>query len=282
MKNPQHSKTILITGGNAGIGLATTKALAGRGHRVIIACRNANKAGEAIRLIQGELPNAQVSFRSLDLASLEGTRHFAQTFLEDSPSLHALINNAGIYPNAQQFSQDGYEAQIGVNYLAPFLLTHLLLPALNRSGNARIVHLSSLMHNLGKIDYDSFRGREKYSATSAYAQSKLANVMFSNELARRLPGSVTSNALHPGGVDSEIYRHMPSLLYRFLRLFLISPQRSGAYIANMAVDDQWFGRTGNFTSAHGPLPVAPRSRNLEKCETLYEESCRLTGVTPLP
>ncbi len=143
MNDPQRSKTILVTGGNAGIGLATAKALAGRGHRVIIACRNADKAKEAIRLIQDAAPNASVSFRRLDLASLDGTRRFAEAFLEDFPSLDVLINNAGIYPKTQQFSQDGYEAQIGINYLAPFLLTHLLLPALDRCGDGRIVHLSS-------------------------------------------------------------------------------------------------------------------------------------------
>ena len=282
MNDPQRSKTILVTGGNAGIGLATAKALAGRGHRVIIACRNADKAKEAIRLIQDPAPNASVSFRRLDLASLDGTRRFAEAFLEDFPSLDVLINNAGIYPKTQQFSQDGYEAQIGINYLAPFLLTHLLLPALDRCGDGRIVHLSSLMHNLGKIDYESWRGRENYSGTRAYAQAKLANAMCNHELARRLPGHITTNALHPGGVESDIYRDMPPWRYTLLRLFLITAERAGDYIADMAVASQWQNRTGEFTSAHGPMPVSRRSKRTADNEQLYLESCRLVSVAPVP
>ncbi len=120
MNDPQRSKTILVTGGNAGIGLATAKALAGRGHRVIIACRNADKAKEAIRLIQDAAPNASVSFRRFDLASLDGTRRFAEAFLEDFRRFDVLINNAGIYPKTQQFSRRAQKPKSASIILHPF------------------------------------------------------------------------------------------------------------------------------------------------------------------
>ncbi|HVK98595.1 MAG TPA: SDR family oxidoreductase [Dongiaceae bacterium] len=275
-------KTVVITGGNAGIGLATAQHLAQQGQRVILACRDQAKAERAIQGILRQTPNADVRFYPLDLASFDSIRQFATRVQQDFPSIDALINNAGAYPTQQQFTRDNFELQFGVNYLGHFQLTHLLLPALQKAGTARIVHLSSIMHNLGRIDFDSFRGRKRYSGTSAYAQSKLANLLFSNELARRLPAGVTSNALHPGGVDSEIYRDLPGWLYKiFLKPFLITADRAARLIADMALGENWRGKSGQFKSAHGPLPVSRHARNLDLSRRLYEESCALSGVGPL-
>ena len=274
-------KTVVITGGNAGIGLATAKQIAQQGQRVILACRDQGKAERARQEITQAVRGAEVLVYALDLASFDSIRAFAAKLTQDHPAIDVLINNAGVYPTKQQFTREKFELQFGVNYLGHFLLTHLLLPALNNAGDARIIHLSSIMHNLGKIDFDSFNGRKRYSATGAYAQSKLANLVFSNELARRLPASVTSNAVHPGGVDSEIYRDLPVLLYRILKPFLISADRAGQFVAAMALAENWNGKTGQFKSAHGPLPVARASRNTELSRRLYEESCGLTGVGPL-
>lgn len=276
-----HSKTIVITGGNTGIGLATATQLVAQGHTVVIACRDESKAQEAIAGIKRQQADADVVFRSLDLASFQSIRAFAAELLATYPSIDVLINNAGAYPTKQQFTAEGFELQFGVNYLGHVLLTQLLLPALQQTGDARIIHLSSIMHNLGKIKFDSFKGRKRYSGTAAYGQSKLANLMFSNELAARLPAGVTSNAVHPGGVDSDIYRELPSWLYRVFRLFLISTERAGRFVVDMALSPSWQGRTGEFKSAHGPLPVARRSRNVALSRRLYEESCQLAGVTPL-
>ena len=272
-------RTVVITGANAGIGLATAKRIAGRGHKVIIACRNPAKAHEAISEIGREIDDADLAFYPLDLSSFGSVHTFVTGLLRDHASIDVLINNAGVYPMEQSFTCEGFEQQIGVNYLGHFLLTHLLLPSLVRSDDARIIHLSSIMHNLGRINCDTFRGRRKYSGRSAYAQSKLANLMFSNELALRLPAHVTSNALHPGAVDSEIYRDMPSWLYRLIRPFLISPERAGDFIADMADSPKWRGRSGEFKAAHGPLPVSRKSRSVEDNRRLYEQSCKLTGCT---
>lgn len=275
------SKIILITGGNTGIGLATAKLLAQQGHRLILACRDLEKAERARREISGAAPKAEVFLYALDLANLDSVRACAAAVMNDFPQLDVLINNAGLVPTKQQFTHEGFEMQFGVNYLGPFLLTHLLLPALEKAPEARIVNLSSIMHHFGKIDFDSFRGKPKYSSIGAYGQSKLGNLMFSNELSRRLPAHVLSNAVHPGGVDSDIYRELPKPVHAVLRLFLITTERAGRYIANMAVGNEWAGRTGEFKSAHGPLPVAARSRDRSISEKLYAESCRLTGITGL-
>lgn len=275
-------KTVLITGGNTGIGLATAEALAAQGHRLALACRDMNKAEQAWQKILAKTPGADVRLYTLDLASFDSIRSFSAAFLKDFPSFDVLITNAGVVPRTQQFTKEGFELQFGVNYLGHYLLTHLLLPGMANVPEARIVHLSSIMHHFGKIDFSSFKGEKKYSEIGAYGQSKLANLMFSNELAKRLPANISSNAVHPGGVDSDIYRELPKLLHQFLRLFLISTARAGKYVANMAVGEDWKGRTGEFKSAHGPLPIAKRSKDAEILEKLYTTSAQLCGVEALP
>lgn len=277
----QPKKTIVITGGNTGIGLATAQQLAAQGHRVVLACRNQAKAEQAQASIREQQKDADVALCALDLASFESIKACASKLLADYPHIDVLINNAGVYPSKQLFTQEGFEQQFGVNYLGHFMLTHRLLPALEAAGDARIVHLSSIVHLLGKINFSTFKGRKRYSGLSAYGQSKLANLMFSNELALKLPKSITSNAVHPGGVDSDIYRDLPTRLHQFIRLFLISTERAGKYIAQMAVSPEWQGRTGEFKAAHGPLPVAKRSHDKALNERLYAESCALTGVAGL-
>lgn len=275
------AKTIVITGGNAGIGFVTASQLAQQGNRVILACRNQSKALQAKQKIVEQTPTADVVIYALDLASFASIKRFAENVLADHSQIDVLINNAGAFPTHQQFTEDGFEFQFGVNYLGHVLLTHLLLPGLKKAPEARIIHLSSIMHNLGKIDFDSFRGRKNYSGIAAYAQSKLANLMFSNELAKRLPSTISSNALHPGGVDSEIYRELPSLIYKTLKLFLITADRAAKLITDMAISESWKSKTGQFKSAHGPLPISRSSKNADLSRRLYEESCKLIGVIPL-
>jgi NAD(P)-dependent dehydrogenase (short-subunit alcohol dehydrogenase family) len=274
-------KTVLITGGNAGIGLAAATGIALSGAQVILACRNQTKAAQARQNILTVKPDADVQIYPLDLSSFAGIKKFSKQFMADNSSLDILINNAGIMPSTQQFTEDGFEMQFGVNFLGHFLLTHLLMPALKKVSEARIIHLSSIMHNLSGLNFDSFRGRKRYFVISAYAQSKLANLLFSYELARRLPPSMTSNALHPGGVDSEIYRDLPKPLYWVMKPFLITAQRSALLIKKMALSNEWKGVTGQFKSAHGPLPVSRAAKNTELRRRLYEQSCQLSGVEPL-
>ena len=275
-------KTVIITGGNSGIGYATAEAILADGQRVILACRNAAKADEAIASLKAAVPGADVVFEPLDLGSFQSIHSFSQRLQQAGTPIDVLINNAGALPTQQQFTEDGFELQFGVNYLGHFLLTHQLLPLLQQADNARIIHLSSIAHLMGRINFNSFRGSRFYSGLLAYGQSKLANLLFSNELARRLPPGMTSNALHPGGVDSDIFRDLPGPVRAGIKPFLISPERAGQFIADMALSPQWNNRSGEFKSAHGPLPVSPLSRRRRLSRQLYEESCGLTGVDPLP
>ena len=173
----------------------------------------------------------------MELANLQSVRGLAEQFLSRYDRLDVLINNAGIFPSKQQFTYDGFEMQFGVNHLAHFLLTNLLLDCIKASAPARIITVTSMLHKRGKLDFDSFRGFEKYSAQAAYNQSKLANVVFGVELAKRLEGTgVTSNVLHPGGVNTDIVRDVPWLVRKLLSLVFISAEKGAETTIMLASD----------------------------------------------
>jgi NAD(P)-dependent dehydrogenase (short-subunit alcohol dehydrogenase family) len=275
-------KTIVITGSNAGIGLAIAKQAAKQNQRIILACRSAAKAEAARQELLKVAPDAEILFRSLDLSSFDSIRSFAAVIEKDFSIVDVLINNAGVMPFNEEYTKDGFEMQFGVNYLGHFLLTHLLLPVLAKAPKARIIHVSSLGHFVGRINFDNFRGRKFYLfGVPSYAQSKLANVLLSNELSRRLPANITSNAVHPGFVDSDFFRNIPGFIYNVWRKVLVSSEQCGQFITDMALLNAWENKTGQFVSAQGPLPISSKTRNLELSNRLYSESCRLTGVAPI-
>ena len=203
-------RTFLVTGANTGIGLATARALAGRGARVHVACRSPEKGMAAVAALIAETGNQDVSFLRLDLADLTAVRAAAEAFLAAGEPLHVLINNAGV-AGKRGLTKDGFELTFGVNHLGHFALTTALLDRLT-SSNARIVNVASEAHfQATRIDFDALRQRTKsFTGMREYAVSKLCNVLFSQELARRLAGTgVTSYALHPGVVASDIWRRVP-------------------------------------------------------------------------
>jgi len=237
---------VLITGGNSGIGLIAAGELARAGAEVILACRDTDKTKQALVAInaQGSIPAVNLP---VDLASLASVRDLAASFIDRYGRLDVLINNAGLFPIRQQFTADGFEMQIGVNHLSHFLLTHLLLDTLRANTAARVVTVSSKLHRKGQIDFDSFEGMSKYSAQVAYNQSKLANVLFSVELAKRLEGSgVTANALHPGGVATDIVRDLPWLVRKFIGLIFISPEEGAKTTIMLASDPALASTTGAY------------------------------------
>ena len=218
-------KRVLITGGNSGIGIVTAKELAKLGAEVVLACRDTAKTAAALKVINAGAATPAINL-PVELDNLGNVRNLAANFLGRYDRLDVLINNAGVFPPKQRFTVDGFEMQMGVNHLSHFLLTNLLLDCLKASAPARVVTVSSKLHKAGEIDFDVFKGYEKYNSQSAYNGSKLANVLFGIELARQLAGTgVTSNVLHPGAVSTDIIRDLPWLLRKIIGMIFISPEK---------------------------------------------------------
>ncbi|OUS29778.1 hypothetical protein A9Q99_08085 [Gammaproteobacteria bacterium 45_16_T64] len=203
----QDGKTALITGANSGIGFEAAKALAEKGARVTLACRNQQKAEEAIALIKSSLPKAKLEFLAMDLASQTSIKNAVANFKENNSSLDILINNAGVMWLPKSQTEDGFEMQFGTNHLGHFTLTGLLLDTLINTPNSRIVTVSSLGHYTGKIHFDDIQLDKRYGKHKSYAQAKLANLMFAYELDRKLKAAgkeTRSIAVHPGGSSTNL------------------------------------------------------------------------------
>lgn len=196
---------ILITGANSGMGKETAMALAKQNNHVVMMCRNKEKGELALEEIKKESGNPDVDLLICDLADLASVRQFASAFMEKYDRLDVLINNAGVINMKRFETKDGFEQQFGVNHLAPFLLTQLLLPLLEKSAPSRIVVVSSAAYKFGHIQFDDLQSTQKYRTFKVYGQSKLANILMTYELARRLKGTgVTVNAVHPGAVSTNL------------------------------------------------------------------------------
>jgi hypothetical protein len=200
-------KTVVVTGANSGLGFEAARGFARKGARVVLACRNAGKGEAAREAILAELRGAAVEVMALDLASLASVRAFAESFLSRSDRLDVLCNNAGVMALPRLETADGFEMQFGTNHLGHFALTGLLLSLLLRTPGARIVSQSSTAHRMGRVDFDDLDGKHRYGRWSAYGQSKLANLLFTYELGRKLEkkrANAVSVACHPGYSATEL------------------------------------------------------------------------------
>uniref|UniRef100_A0A3Q3FW11 Si:dkey-23o4.6 n=1 Tax=Labrus bergylta TaxID=56723 RepID=A0A3Q3FW11_9LABR len=280
-------KTVLITGANAGIGKETSRDLARRGARVVMACRDlirAEQAAEEIRLATG---NGNVVIRHLDLASVYSVKQFAKDFIDSEDRLDILINNAGVMMCPKGLTEDGFETQLAVNHLGHFLLTNMLLPMLISSAPSRVVTVSSIAHKGGRIDLDDlFFTTRPYSPLESYKQSKLANVLFSRELAQRLKGyGVSSFCLHPGVIYTDLGRHVYTsfpLLRPLLSLpnlmFMKTPRQGSQTTLYCALTPGLEALSGRYFSDCAEKEAAPEGRDDVVARKLWEESARLVGL----
>ncbi len=249
--NPADSQSLsgrvaLITGANTGIGLVTARELAARGAHVFIACRSIEKGQAAVEEIRKATGTSQVEMLALDLGDFASVRQCAQTFLARDLPLHLLINNAGL-AGAKGLTQSGFELAFGTNHLGPFLLTQLLADCIKQSAPARIVTVASRAHTrVSGIDFEAVQKPTIGKAgLSEYGVSKLANVLFSAELGRTLAGSgVTTYALHPGVVASDVWRKLPQPFRAVAKLFMISVEEGAATTLYCATSPEVSAQTG--------------------------------------
>ncbi len=268
-------KVVLITGGNSGIGKVTAKDLAKRGATVFLACRDSPKTQAALAEINSTA-TVPVENLAVELASLSSVRKLIGQCQSKFDQLDVLINNAGVFPMKQQLTEDGFEMQFGVNHLAHFLLTQGLLENLKKCDQARVITVSSTLHKKGVIDFDSFKGEKPYNSQIAYGQSKLANLLFSVELAKRLEGTgVTSNALHPGAVRTDIVRELPWIVRQVIYLMFIGVEKGAQTNIQLATDEALSAVTGKYFDQTKLAECSPQADDTELRERLWAESERL-------
>lgn len=291
----QTGRTFLVTGANSGLGYQTSLALARRGAHVIMTARDEAKGRAAIARIRATVPGARVELRLLDLSDLDDVKAFATRLLDDDVALDVLVNNAGIMTPPHSFTRQGFELQFGVNHLAHFALTGLLLERLHSGRDARVVTVSSYLHRLGRIHFDDVDGGKRYGRFAFYTQSKFANVVFALELDRRLRAAgspVRSILAHPGLAVTNLQHSGPTGL---LNVFLRIGNRFFAQTAEMGALSQLHAATapgvegGQFIGPDGPRelkgypsvvqPVAA-ARDEALAARLWSLSEELTGVRP--
>lgn len=278
MGNPGY----VVTGANAGIGQAIARGLAERGRRVIMLCRNPEKGARALDEIRAATNNASLELVVGDLASPAKVRSVAEKLLARVPEIAVLINNAGLWPARLEHNEEGIEMAFAVNHLAPFLLTHLLLERLKESSRGRIVNVGASLYARGKIDLETLATGEGFGSFRTYANTKLCNVLFTTEFARRFKSSgVTINAVHPGVVRSNLVSNMPGLIGLFLRLGELtgkSPAQGAEGPIYLATSDEVRGVTGSFFNGRRKVPLAKNALDNELAAQLWEKSRILTRL----
>jgi NAD(P)-dependent dehydrogenase (short-subunit alcohol dehydrogenase family) len=278
-------KTVLITGGTGGTGKATAVGLAALGARVAITGRDLGRAEAAAADIRGSTGNPDVRAFGADLSSQVEVRRLAAEVLEAYPRLDVLINNVGGFWATRHVTADGLEHTFAVNHLAAYLLTNLLLDRLKASAPARVVTVASNAQSLGKIDFEDLQGERTYSGQTAYNQSKLADVMFTYELARRLEGTgVTATVLHPGVVRTGFGAEDPSRIFKLLvplwRPFMKTPRDGAATSIYLASSPEVAGVTGMYFADSKPQASNKTSYDEVAAARLWHVNAGLVGLAP--
>lgn len=274
---------VIITGGNTEIGKETAMELASRGATVYLACRDFNRCESARLDIIAKTGNNNIFNRQLDLSSFKSIRSFVEQFLAEETRLDVLINNAGVF-GPKRTTDDNFDLTFGVNHLGHFLLTNLLLDLLKASSPSRIVIVSSKLHKIGVIKKDDLNREKSYGVYEAYAQSKLANLLFAQSLSKKLSGTaVTVNSLHPGYVATDIFRSEPTFMktiYGFLNNFLAKTPKSGAQTTiKLAVDPDLEEITGKYFSDCEEAVMFNSANDEELADWLWKYSEESTSLS---
>ena len=281
--NLMHGKKCVVTGSSSGIGKATALGLAKAGASVILVCRSQEKGEAAMREIIQKSSNQKVSLMIADLSSQNAIRRLANDLSASHDKLHVLVNNAGAFLAKRHLTEDGLEMTFAVNYLAPFLLTNLLLPILKAGVPSRIVTVASTAHHGTTIDFDNLQGERGYSGFRAYSQSKLADIMFTYELARRLEGNnVTANCLHPGVVRTNLGKNnwwMFRLALTLFAPFLLSAEGGARTSIYLATSRDLEGVTGKYFVKEKEAKSSKESYDESVGKRLWDVSVRLTHLS---
>jgi NAD(P)-dependent dehydrogenase (short-subunit alcohol dehydrogenase family) len=284
LNNSMQGKVCMVTGANSGIGKATALGLAQMEASVVMVCRDHPRGEAAQSEIKAKSGNNAVDLLLADLSSQQSIRQLVENFKQRYTQLHVLINNAGVYMLTRRATVDGLEMTFAVNYLSPFLLTNLLLDVLKASAPARIVSVSSGAHEAGYIKMDDLQAEKRYRPMRAYGQSKLALVLFTYELARRLEGTgVTANCLHPGFVATNIGQGGLGLIGRTVAKFIvallgISPEEGAKTSIYLASSPDVEGVTGKYFVKSTPKESALISYDESLQRQLWEESAKLVNL----
>lgn len=275
-------KTCMVTGASSGIGRVTAVELARLGARTVLVCRDRGRGEATLAQIAKETGSRDVELKLADLSSQSAIRNLAREFLAKDQPLHVLVNNAGVVNLRRSLTRDGIETVFAVNHIAYFLLTNLLLERLEISAPARIINVASDAHRMARIGFDDLGGSRRYAAMRNYAQSKLANILFTYELARRLEGSgVTANCAHPGAVATGLAQNNGAwvrALTKLLGLFFRTPEQGAATSIYLASSPEVEGVSGKYFIDCKETRSSADSYSKADAQRLWEISTRMTGL----
>lgn len=278
-----NQKLILVTGGTSGIGREIVKGLASAGAHIVFMARELNNGETVKKEIIKETGNSNIDYLICDLASFSSIRECTEEFKKRYQRLDVLINNAGVLPQERLESKDGIELNFAVNYLAPFLLTNLLLPLLKQSVPSRIINVSSSMHTEGEINFDDLESKIDFNKYTAYSESKLALILFTKKLAKDLRGSgVTVNALHPGVVGTEMtmqnVRKMNPITAFIYKRTLITPTQGAKTSVYLATSPNIANVSGEYFINKKIAHASPIASDMPVANKLWDVSAKLVGL----
>jgi retinol dehydrogenase 14 len=275
-----HGKRVLVTGANSGIGFATAEDLARRGADLVMVCRHVERGEAALAKLRKAVPAATVRLMQCDLASMDSIRAFAEAYRNEEKAIDVLINNAGVYATKAEKTADGIELMMGTNHVGTFLLTNLLLPKLQEAGGARIVVVASLAHKFQGLRLEQDWSTRWSGAFRTYGRSKLANILFTRELARRLEGTgITAYSLHPGVVATNLGIANWPILRDLQKYVLQSPAQGARTSIFLATTEDPGAPSGAYFAKCKPAKTTRMGADMDLAAALWSETAKLTGTS---